>query len=107
MSNTYDELLSRRQREFRRASLQLTGALVVVAACFFYVGLFDLQRLAEGVPSIFVLLGEMLPPDFGNVADWLAPFLDTLAMSVAGTALAVIFSVLLALLAARNTAPTH
>jgi phosphonate transport system permease protein len=47
----------------------------------------------------------MFPPDFSNFSDWLAPLWDTLAMSVAGTALAVIFSVLLALLAARNTAP--
>jgi phosphonate transport system permease protein len=104
MPNTYNELFSRRQREFLRTFIQLTVALIV-AACFFYVGLFDLQRLAEGVPSIFGLLGEMFPPDFSNFSDWLAPLWDTLAMSVAGTALAVIFSVLLALLAARNTAP--
>ena len=51
------------------------------------------------------LLGEMIPPDFTNYQDWVTPLLDTLAMSVAGTALAILFSVPLGLLAARNTSP--
>ncbi|HCC81503.1 MAG TPA: phosphonate ABC transporter, permease protein PhnE, partial [Methylophaga sp.] len=33
------------------------------------------------------------------------PLLDTLAMSIAGTAIAVMFSVPMAFLAARNTSP--
>jgi phosphonate transport system permease protein len=105
MPSTHDELLNRQQRDFHRTTVQLAGALTVVVICFFYVGLFDIRRLAEGVPSMLGLLGEMLPPDFVNARDWVAPLLDTLAMSVAGTALAIIFSILLALLAARNTSP--
>jgi len=105
MPSPHDDLLNRQQRDFRRTAVQLAGALMVVTFCFIYVGLFDVQRLAEGIPSMFGLLGEMLPPDFGNARDWIAPLLDTLAMSVAGTALAVLFSILLGLLAARNTAP--
>ncbi|MDO8933828.1 MAG: phosphonate ABC transporter, permease protein PhnE, partial [Rhodocyclaceae bacterium] len=67
--------------------------------------LFDGERLAEGGPSLLRLLGEMLPPDFANARDWLRPLIDTLAMSVAGTALAVSLSLPLAFLAARNTTP--
>jgi phosphonate transport system permease protein len=37
--------------------------------------------------------------------DWVSPLLDTLAMSIAGTAIAVSASVPLAFLAARNTTP--
>ena len=48
---------------------------------------------------------ESLPPDFGNAADWWKPLLDTLAMSIAGTAVAVALSLPLAFLAARNTSP--
>lgn len=44
-------------------------------------------------------------PDFTNLRDWLSPLLDTLAMSIAGTAIAVMFSVPMAFLAARNTSP--
>ncbi|MEP6407678.1 MAG: phosphonate ABC transporter, permease protein PhnE, partial [Marinobacter sp.] len=58
-----------------------------------------------GVPAIATLLRESLPPDFTNVMDWVSPLLDTLAMSIAGTAIAVSASVPLAFLAARNTTP--
>ena len=47
----------------------------------------------------------MFPPDFQTARNWLKPLIDTLAMSVAGTALAVVLSVPLAFLAARNTTP--
>jgi len=81
--------------------------LVLLAAtvCAFYSGLFDGQRLARGVPDLLSLLSEMLPPDFSGVRSWLRPATDTLVMSVAGTALAIIFSLPMSLLAARNTSP--
>jgi phosphonate transport system permease protein len=47
----------------------------------------------------------MLPPAFGNGRNWIKPLFDTLAMSVGGTALAVVLSFPLGFLAARNTAP--
>lgn len=105
MQSEYDAVLHRQRQTFRRSSVQLLGVTAVIIICAVYVGLFDGARLAEGVPSMFSLVGEMIPPDFENIGDWLEPLLDTLAMSVAGTALAVGFSIPLALLAARNTAP--
>ena len=47
----------------------------------------------------------MVPPDFGRWQHWLRPLLDTLAMSIAGTVLAVVISLPLAILAAPNTSP--
>ena len=47
----------------------------------------------------------MVPPDFSRWQHWIKPLVDTLAMSVAGTALAVVISLPLALLAASNTSP--
>lgn len=88
-----------------RSAWRLLAVSAIVLACMQYTGLFDGERLAEGGPSIVRLLGEMLPPDFANARSWMAPLLDTLAMSVAGTALAVVLSLPLAFLAARNTAP--
>ena len=49
------------------------------------------------------LASEMVPPNFARWQSWIKPLLDTLAMSIAGTALAVLFSLPLALLAAPNT----
>lgn len=81
----------------------LIAAIVVVSA--WYTGLLDASRMSEGAPALWTLFTEMLPPAFGNWRDWGTPLLDTLAMSVAGTALAVAFSVPLGFLAARNTTP--
>ncbi|WP_438971215.1 phosphonate ABC transporter, permease protein PhnE [Methylophaga sp.] len=78
--------------------------VVVLAACW-YVNLLDFDTLAKGVPAIVTLAGESFPPDFTNFSSWLKPLLDTLAMSVAGTAIAVVMSLFIAFFAARNTAP--
>lgn len=96
-----------RLEERRRARIIL-GALAIAAVvlgCCAYVGLLDARRLSEGVPALFSLLGEMWPPDFSRAGSWVSPMLDTLAMSVAGTALAVTLSVPIGLAAARNTTP--
>jgi phosphonate transport system permease protein len=57
------------------------------------------------LPSIGSLIREMLPPNFSRWRDWVGPLLDTVAMSVAGTGLAVVLALPLSLLAARNTTP--
>lgn len=93
------------RRRARTLALQAAGAAVVVAGACWATGLFDLDRLATGIPDFIDLTGEMLPPNFANGRDWIRPVLDTLAMSVAGTALAVLGSLPLAFLAARNTSP--
>ncbi|MHB8066575.1 MAG: phosphonate ABC transporter, permease protein PhnE [Desulfobaccales bacterium] len=103
--DTFNHLLDLKTRVWRRASLQVGAVLAVILLSAWYVGLFDLPRLVEGVPSIFSLLREMFPPDFREAPKWLRPLVDTLAMSIAGTALAVGFSLPLAFLAAKNTSP--
>lgn len=83
-------------------------ALVVVAAAvaaLAITGFFDAERFIEGGPALAQLAREMVPPNFSRWQNWIRPLIDTLAMSIAGTALAVILSLPLALLAAPNTAP--
>ena len=101
----YDSLLNDEEHAWSRGAVRLGAVLILVAICAYYVGLFDGERLADGVPSLAKLLGEMMPPDFGDWRNWIKPLFDTLAMSVAGTALAVGLSAPLAFLAARNTSP--
>ena len=69
------------------------------------VGLLDATTLLNGLPSIATLAGEAMPPDFSGYRSWIRPLIDTLAMSIAGTAIAVVFSLVVAFVAARNTAP--
>lgn len=98
-------VLDEHARGWRSKVWQSSLVLAVVFFASWYVDLFDFRTLANGIPAIATLLGESLPPDFTNVMDWVSPLLDTLAMSVAGTAIAVSASVPLAFLAARNTTP--
>jgi len=84
----------------------LAGMIIVVClAALAITGFFDGERLADGIPAMAQLFSEMMPPDFSRWRFWLKPLLDTLAMSIAGTALAVIISLPLALLAAPNISP--
>ena len=101
----YGEIARLEQR--RRIHLALWAAAIVgvVLGCSYYVGLLDARRLSDGIPALFSLLGEMLPPDFTQAGSWVVPLLDTLAMSVAGTALSIALSLPVGLAAARNTTP--
>ena len=105
MRQAYTDILVEQERLWRKSLALTTGILALVIGFSFYTGLFDPQRLYEGIPSIVSLMREGLPPDFSTARTWLKPLLDTLAMSIAGTAIAVFFSVPLGLLAARNTSP--
>ncbi|MBE9054155.1 phosphonate ABC transporter, permease protein PhnE [Nostocales cyanobacterium LEGE 11386] len=101
----FEPLLKQQRQQRYKHLLQVTIVVVIVMISFLLVGLFDWERLAEGVPSGINLIGQMLPPDFSSVINWIKPLFDTLAMSVAGTAIAVTFSLPLSLLAAGNTTP--
>ena len=98
-------VLDEHTRGWRSKLGRVALVLAIIFLASWYVGLLDFRTLANGVPAIGVLLAESLPPDFTNVLDWVSPLLDTLAMSIAGTAIAVTASVPLAFLAARNTSP--
>lgn len=100
-----DAVLVEERRGRRATALQVLVVALAVLACVWITGLLDGDRLSEGLPAIGVMTGEMIPPDFSRWQAWVRPMLDTIAMSVAGTALAVLFSLPLAFLAARNTAP--
>ena len=105
MQADFDLILTQQQRTWNRSTIQIAWVLAIVIGSWYYVGLFDTERLSEGVPSLFSLIGEMMPPDFTQVRTWVKPLIDTLAMSIAGTAIAVLFSIPLGILAARNTSP--
>lgn len=98
-------VIDQRQRAWNKMMWQAAVLLAVVIGCCYYVQLFDMARLSEGIPSLISLVGEMFPPNFSDATLWIKPLLDTLAMSVAGTAIAVLLSLPLGVLAARNTAP--
>lgn len=99
-----DILAADRARHLRLLVLSAIAGTIIVAA-FYLAGMLDPQRLAEGVPALLTIVGEMLPPDFARWQAWMRPLIDTLAMSIGGTVLAIALSFPLAFLAAGNTAP--
>jgi phosphonate transport system permease protein len=105
MSTGYDPIIRTVKARHRKTTLQVGAVLILVTGFSFYTGLFNPFRLAEGIPSIVGLMAEGFPPDFSAWITWLLPLVDTLAMSVAGTALALALALPLGFLGARNTAP--
>jgi phosphonate transport system permease protein len=99
------DLLKRYGQRWQKQTLQVMAVVAIILLASWYVDLLNFEKLAEGIPAIGTLAGESFPPDFTNLRKWFSPLLDTLAMSIAGTAIAVFFSVPLAFLAARNTSP--
>jgi phosphonate transport system permease protein len=107
MSNlsAYDAVLAEdRARRWKHGFVPILVLLGIVTAMA-VTGLMDAQRFADAWPAVSQLSREMFPPDFSRHTKWVRPLIDTLAMSVAGTALAVAFSLPLALLASQNLTP--
>ena len=102
---SYSRILQQQRQRWHRQLVRTLLLLGIILVCFVGVGLFDIERMAAGVPAIGNLLGEMLPPDFSRFPQWIGPIGDTLAMSVAGTAIAIALSLPLCLLAARTPRP--
>jgi phosphonate transport system permease protein len=100
-----EEILSIERQGWRWCGIQAGLVLLVILLCAWLTDLLDVQRMSEGIPAIGTLLTEMFPPDFTEVGSWVRPMVDTIAMSIAGTALSIVLSLPLGVLAARNTSP--
>jgi phosphonate transport system permease protein len=105
MDSRYEEILRSQTQESVYFGLRIAAILPIIGFCCYFSGLFDHLRLLEGVPAILGLMWESLPPRFVDAPSWIKPLLDTFAMSVAGTALAVVFSLPLALAGSKATTP--
>lgn len=105
MTTAYETVLAKDGVERARRSAVLLAVIAVVIGAMWLTGLLDPARFADAWPAVRQLSSEMFPPDFSRLSKWLWPILDTLAMSIAGTAIAVALSLPVALVAASNTTP--
>lgn len=103
--NRYSNLLQQQKRLYYRSLINIISLLLIIIISFALVGLLDGKRLSEGIPDLIEMVAEMLPPDFTRVSHWIKPLIDTIAMSIAGTGMAIILSFPIALGAAQNTSP--
>ncbi len=88
---------------FIRAGIILL--LVLVMAQAVYVVKARPQDLVTGVYGMADIISRATPPDFSSIADQLWPALETVDIAIFGTFVAVLLSLPLAVLAARNTSP--
>ncbi|MDA8078465.1 MAG: phosphonate ABC transporter, permease protein PhnE [Nitrospiraceae bacterium] len=103
--DTFGSIVQRYRSGWHRTAATAAVTVAVAVICSWYTGLLDAKRLVEGVPSIVSLIRESFPPNFSDARSWMKPLLDTMGMSIAGTALAIFISLPLALLGARTTSP--
>lgn len=104
-SLAFDSIVALDHQRRLRHLAGVATVLLVCALALHVTGFFDAQRFMDGAPAIRQLASEMVPPNFARWEHWVTPLRDTLAMSIAGTALTIVVSLPLALLAAPNTAP--
>ena len=103
----FNELLASERRGRNALALQILVVAFGILISLWVTGMFDAERLSEGLPAIGVVGSEMIPPDFTRWQQWIQPMIDTIAMSVAGTTLAVLLSLPIGFLAAKNTTPNR
>jgi phosphonate transport system permease protein len=92
VADRHNEILAAERLAALKQAARLAVVILVCVLALWATGFFDAERLMEGGPAFAQLFHEMLPPDFGRWHSWLRPLADTLAMSIAGTALAVAIS---------------
>jgi phosphonate transport system permease protein len=106
MPAVHDDISHLHRRGYRVHAFWAMAVLGVVLLCLWYGDFFKLDRYLKGIPNLFrIMVTEAVPPDFGRYRDWGKLLLDTVAMSIGGTAVAVVLSFPLGFLAAANTTP--
>lgn len=93
-----------------RAPSALTWVVVVGFAAFFIQGIItsdiSFDRLMRGANNLVRFVGQAVPPDFTRMPNIADAMLETMNIAIVGVTFGCLFSIPLAILAARNTAPT-
>lgn len=104
-ASAVDAVLADNRRQALNSALLLALGLAAVGSALAFAGLFEAARYQDAFSTIVSLAGDSFPPDFGRWNKWGLPLLETLSMSVSGTALGALAALPLSALAARNIGP--
>jgi phosphonate transport system permease protein len=100
VESPFTAILAHGRRERFRKALWIALALVTIGVAIYLSDLLNFLRYGDAWRTITTLLGDALPPDFSRWRNWGRPLVDTLAMSIAGTAIACVFAIPLAIVVA-------
>jgi phosphonate transport system permease protein len=98
------EVLDEYRRQATGGRLAVLFVVLAVGWALTYGGAFSLARYQNSLTTLLTLIADALPPDFSRWQSWGKPLLETLAMSIGGTALGLAAAVPLGVLAARGVA---
>jgi len=89
----------------RRNGWWLVLAAVLISSAYVVAVSWDSVSRGTALTNLLAMLAEMWPPNFGALRGLFRSTLETIAMSIAGTALAVAIAFPLSFLAAATTSP--
>ena len=100
-------LVEASRRRLRRGTKAVVWAAAAVAVLWFTAAQIGLNpaALARGVPFMADFISRMFPPDLAHLRLLGGATIETVQIAVWGTLIAVVLSLPLALLGARNTTP--
>src|SRR5688572_30884193 len=95
------------QRRLQRRTRALIWAVAACAVLWFTAVQIGMRpaALVKGIPSMADFFSRMFPPDLTHLALLGGATLETVQIAVWGTVIAILLSIPLALLGARNTTP--
>lgn len=83
----------------------LTAIVAAIAFISIYFIPVNLKEIVYGLPRIWEFLSNMFPPERSNIPKYISLMLETIAIGICGTFFAVVISIPLGMLEARNV--TH
>lgn len=89
-------------KENRHKDMLLLLIISVIALLSLYFIPVNFKEMAYGMPRIWEFLKGLFPPDFSSIFVYVRLMLETVGMGISGTFLAILISIPIGMLSARN-----
>ena len=97
-----DGTIFRGSRKIYDALIVVVAAIIGTVAVFWTLSQIDYNLLIAGGPKAYFVFSTFWPPDFSNFDLYTSLMVQTIAMAISGTTIAVLLSLPLAILMSRN-----
>ncbi|MCL4476197.1 MAG: phosphonate ABC transporter, permease protein PhnE [Nitrospirae bacterium] len=91
-------------KQNRIKDFSLLSIIFIITILSLYFIPVSFKEIAHGMPRIWEFLNSMFPPDFSDISSYVKLMAETVGMGISGTFIAVLISVPMGMLSARNMA---
>ena len=106
--NNYDHLKQHLKPQWGwRTYISITAFITVYTLIFIDLEINLRDLVTNSGKYIFDVVSRMLPPDFSNFSELALSMLETVEIAMLGTLLAIVLSIPMAVLSARNITPNY